>query len=629
MPTLALTLVASASRSRPAELPALVPNANTVPAGALADGVLTLDLEAVRAKWHPGSGFTPGDEIDAFAEAGKTPTMPGPLVRVPAGTELRVRVRNTLAHPITFFVPRSTTAEDSIVIAAGASGQITSRLASPGNFVYHATDSSPIAEALGIDGALAGAIVVDTAGKPRPRDRVFMIMMFFDSTRKANSRLPATIGVPGRVAFTLNGLAWPNTERIAATVGDTVHWRVINASDDVHPMHLHGFYYQVDDAVPLPGVEGDAPTPSGNVVTERLPNFSTMNMTWVARTAGNWLFHCHFALHVAAGSEHAAEHSTEGGQRNHALSDMTGLVLGVVVAPRPGDRAVAEAAAARRIRLVAVRDSEFPDSAPQMRFDVEEKGRRISDRKLISPPLYLTRGEPVAITVVNHLTKPTSVHWHGIELASYYDGVAGWSGAGERVAPTIAPGDSFVARFSPPRSGSFMYHSHVDDPVQQTAGLVGALIVQDGRPGPRPDDHIILLKGGREAIFNLKDALRVNGVTNPDTIVLRVGRPARFRLMSLALINPNATVTMTSRPDSLFELRGAVDTMLVRWTPVAKDGAGLPPAARNPRVARQIVSMGETYDYSYTPAARGQLRIEVRGAGRRGPLLARVPVRVE
>ena len=38
----------------------------------------------------------------------------------------------------------------------------------------------------------------------------------------------------------------------------------------------------------------------------------------------------------------------------------------------------------------------------------------------------------MSIMVVNHLTEPTAVHWHGIELESYFDGVAGFSGAGAR-----------------------------------------------------------------------------------------------------------------------------------------------------------------------------------------------------
>ena len=97
--------------------------------------------------------------------------------------------------------------------------------------------------------------------------------------------------------------------------------------------------------------------------------------------------------------------------------------------------------------------------------------------------------------------------------------------------------------------------------------------------------------------------------------------------MSLAIFNPSATVTLTARPDSSFaNLR---DTMLVRWRPVAKDGADLPTNARIERTARQIVSMGETYDFAYTPPRRGNLRVEVRALAPNGVLFVRVPIRVE
>ena len=82
--------------------------------------------------------------------------------------------------------------------------------------------------------------------------------------------------------------------------------------------------------------------------------------------------------------------------------------------------------------------------------------------------LTVTRGERTAITVVNQLSEPTSVHWHGIELESYYDGIPGWSGAGTKTAPFIAPADSFTAVFTPPRAGTFMYHAHADDIHQLT-----------------------------------------------------------------------------------------------------------------------------------------------------------------
>ena len=78
---------------------------------------------------------------------------------------------------------------------------------------------------------------------------------------------------------------------------------------------------------------------------------------------------------------------------------------------------------------------------------------------------------------MNELAEPTAVHWHGIELESYFDGVAGFSGDAQRISPLIAPRDSFEARFTPPRAGTFIYHTHVDEERQQPAGLAGPIVV--------------------------------------------------------------------------------------------------------------------------------------------------------
>ena len=102
--------------------------------------------------------------------------------------------------------------------------------------------------------------------------------------------------------------------------------------------------------------------------------------------------------------------------------------------------------------------------------------------------------EPVEITLMNRLDEPTAIHWHGMELESYYDGVHGWSGSRRRVTPIIEPGGSFVVRFTPPRAGTFIYHTHLHDYRQLSSGLYGPLIVTDaGETFDPATDHVIVI----------------------------------------------------------------------------------------------------------------------------------------
>ena len=609
-------------------LPVAAPNDNRTAAGTLQDGVLTISLEAARTMWYPDGDSLPGMPIETFTESGKQPTAPGPLMRVSAGTELRVSVRNSLDRDtLTFYMPAriadstKRAALDSVVLAPGDVRELRVRADRPGNYLYHANGRAPLDRVFRIRGFLAGAIIVDSVGSsPRPKDRVFVLLSAADAVTPG--------GVPDtrREVRAINGRSWPHTERLDATVGDTVRWRVLNASGTVHPMHLHGFYFRVD-AFEGPQVLAPSKTTGGRMaVTEHMLPFNTMTMTWVPERAGNWLFHCHFQPHVGphrplgplpGRASNAASHE------NHALGGMGGLVMGVHVKPR-GAEAAARSVARRRLRLVAVRDSGFPDSLPSMRFVLEDRGQQRVSHTGVSPTIDLTRGQPVAITVVNRLGEPLSVHWHGIEIESYFDGVAGFAGSDSRLAPLIAPSDSFEARLTPPRSGTFMYHSHVDEPRHHRAGLAGALIVRDGTPNDSATEHLFFIKSPRGSSEDFP--MEINGRVNPDTIVLRVGRRYRFRFVQLAVSNPNATVYLTARPDS--SLENLRDSMLVQWKPLAKDGWELPSESRALRPAQQLISIGETYDFEVQPRARGELRIEVRpiSAGR---LFVRVPVRVE
>src|SRR5579864_4224416 len=97
--SLASALLASAAFGGQ-NVPVAAINDNRAPAGVLRDSVLTLHLEIRPAVWYPEKDGGPHLTVGAFAEEGHAPQIPGPLIRVPEGTEIFATVRNLLDHTI-------------------------------------------------------------------------------------------------------------------------------------------------------------------------------------------------------------------------------------------------------------------------------------------------------------------------------------------------------------------------------------------------------------------------------------------------------------------------------------------------------------------------------------------------
>ena len=180
--------------------------------------------------------------------------------------------------------------------------------------------------------------------------------------------------------------------------------------------------------------------------------------------------------------------------------------------------------------------------APTFSCSVRE-GKKIvaSEDRAVGPPIVVTRGEPTEITVVNHLDAPTTIHWHGIELDSYYDGVAG-GGAGDQVTPAIQPGASFVARFTPSRAGTFIYHTHAADPNQLSGGVYGGLIVLEPGESFDAEHDRLLVIGARDDSF-LTTRITVNGVEELGPMMFSRGVKYRLRVINMA---PNLAATSSS-----------------------------------------------------------------------------------
>jgi FtsP/CotA-like multicopper oxidase with cupredoxin domain len=248
MPVIALVMLAvppAVAQTRRCEhlpavvAPAAVPNDNRVTSGTLADGVLTLFLVAERASWWPDGPDGCALQVNAFAEEGKPAQIPGPLVRVAAGTEVLARIRNALPDTIWLRAlhDRDGRIIEQVTVAPGGVREVSYTAREPGTFFYWGAfaPNGPGWTASNEFGTLVGALLVDPPGSSVD-DRIFLL------TRWTNSRGTTRTGFELNA---INGLSWPHTERLTLTQETAVRWRVINASNSAHAMHLHGFYFLV------------------------------------------------------------------------------------------------------------------------------------------------------------------------------------------------------------------------------------------------------------------------------------------------------------------------------------------------------------------------------------------------
>jgi manganese oxidase len=596
-------------------------NDNRTPAGTLRDGVLTLRLDVRAGMWHPDGEANPGAETLALAEEGRPPQIPGPLIRVPEGTAIHMTIRNPLPKaPLvlrglyTRPAPAGGSPDSVVRIPAGETRELRFNAGAPGTYSYSARADTLLATPFDTTAAqLFGALVVDAKGEQPNQDRVLVLSGWVYAPATATGGRP-------RVVWHINGRSWPHTERLSYNVGDSVRFRVINATPVVHPIHLHGFYFRVDSRGNGARDSVYAPDARQWAFTERLAGAGTARITWVPERAGNWLIHCHVIPHFAPrellGTVKSSEDDPVPHYGNHALEGMGGLVVGVHVNPTPGNKSAASGTARQRFRLIAKADTGGTATEPAFGYVLQSNATSAvrTVGLLPGPTIVVRRGEPVSITVLNQLAEPTSVHWHGIELESYFDGVSGFSGQAKQIAPVIEPRDSFEVQFTPPRSGTFIYHTHAHELRQLRAGLSGPLLVVD--PDYKYDpatDVVVLITVPR----NAADAARVyvNGSLAPAPLDWRVGTKYRLRLINIHAVRSSLSVSLVA------------DSTLDKWRALAKDGVELGAALATSRPARQQVSVGETYDFEYVPRAAGNVKIEVRAAN--GTLLGSLPVRVQ
>jgi len=242
--------------------------------------VKVFNLTVSRVKWE----ITPGTFVDAMAFNDE---VPGPLISVNPGDKVRFFVQNQMDQPFVLHfhgltvpnkmdgVPFIT--QDPIMPGKSWTYQFTIK-DPPGMYVYHSHFNS--AEQVGA--GLYGPLIV------KPRNG-------WSSVYGVNPDVESTLFLgDGQLGYNINGKGFPSTLPIMATRGDWVLIHMANDGELLHPMHLHGFHFEVvgEDGFPL------APQNRYMADTLVIAPGSRFDLLVHADNPGVWAFHCHILNHV-------------------------------------------------------------------------------------------------------------------------------------------------------------------------------------------------------------------------------------------------------------------------------------------------------------------------------------------
>ena len=248
------------------------------------------------------------------------------------------------------------------------------------------------------------------------------------------------------------------------------------------------------------------------------------------------------------------------------------------------------------------------------------------------PVLEFTEGEYAKIHVTNKMDVETSVHWHGLLLPNFFDGVP------YLTTPPIRPGETFTYEFSLKQSGTYWYHSHTG--LQEQRGVYGSIQINPKEQTMDYDRDLVLVlsdwmdEDPHEQLRNLKRGnewylIRKGQVQSLNKVLAKNALGAKLKMSwqrmpdmaisdnyhDLFLVNgkpeqqypdfqPGEKVRLrfvNASAASYFWLTfGGEDPMLV-----SADGLDVVPVQKN----KTLIAVAETYDLIVTIPQSGKLEI--------------------
>lgn len=283
----------------------------------IVDGVKVFHLDLEVIQWN----ILADRPVNAYAVNRQ---VPGPRIELEQGDHVRFVVTNHLPESTTLhwhglIVPNTMDGPAVVTqkpIAPGATFTYDYVVAQVGTYFYHSHDHPDRQQSLG----LYGALIVHPTHNPDNLKRLAALNLpseeataAADPAKEVKADHEYTLllqewlvrdgvtypamnmegGLPNY--FTINGKAYPSTDRVKMRLGETIKIRFVGSNTNfVHPMHIHGgpFTVVARDGVDLP------PDAQFQADTVNVGPGQRYDVIWTARKPGRWLVHCHIPHHT-------------------------------------------------------------------------------------------------------------------------------------------------------------------------------------------------------------------------------------------------------------------------------------------------------------------------------------------
>jgi FtsP/CotA-like multicopper oxidase with cupredoxin domain len=255
-------------------------------------GVKVFELTARMVQWP----ILDGVNVIAMTYNG---TVPGPMIRVTEGDQVRIIVKNELEDPTTIHwhgieVPNAMDGVPDVTqapILPGESFTYEFTAKPAGTFMYHSHFEGDVQVSAG----LYAPFIIDpltSEADPPAVDKTLMISEWLMRGGQTFAAMPMSGMEPN--FFTINGKSFPNTETITVKQGERVRLRFIGIGQFIHPMHLHGLPFKIvaTDGHPVPEAAQLTKDTVSVAPGERY------DIEFTATETGQWMLHCHILHHT-------------------------------------------------------------------------------------------------------------------------------------------------------------------------------------------------------------------------------------------------------------------------------------------------------------------------------------------